>query len=806
MKKYFISFALTAAVLAAGSKVSAQTLEEQFRNPQRQAKPIMIWQWMDGLVTREGITADLEAYAAAGLGGVQNFQVGGTTQMLVSNPEVQIGNDNWKELMLWAMQECERLGLSYGTHNCPGWSSSAYPAVTPELSMQKLVWTETVMEGGSVVLPQPETNMGYYEDIAVLAFREGECIPVSSIIDITSKMSGSGNVDASALDPGKWTLLRIGHTTNMKTNGSTSPVSGAGLECDKFSRKAIREYWKTYPQMLLDIAGPYAGKVFTRIEVDSYEAGDQDWTPLMKEEFMSRRGYDLTPWLVALAGKTVESQERTASFMKDWSETKTDLFAEIYYAELNALVQQVPGMQLLAQPYHGPIDTDKICAQLDNALLCCEFWTKPADWGDGSSAKMSAAVRKFNHRLLYAEGFTCWPMAAWTDDPASLKAIADHQFAMGINAMMLHADGSNPWPWVKPGMTFGKWGTQFCPTQTWWECGGAAEFFAYVSRCSALLQNSDVVCDMTDAVPTLHVLSPSAKLEWLHKKADDGSDIFFISNSKAAAELVTLRMDVSGRVPELWDAKYASISDCRSWRAADGFTDVTLSLEPGGSAFVVFRRAAQAVSADEPLFVEASGNIAVPETWKISFPSGWGAPESVDIDRLASWSESDIDGVKYFSGTAVYSQEIVLPRSFTRGSKPRYVLELGDVRNLARVRVNGKYCGSVLWCAPFSADITAALKPGRNLVEIEVTNLWPNRMIGDELVEDDIPRGAPDHYSYAPGNPVAGKEMSAVPDWLRYNQPRPSKDRYTVTNYKFFTAQSPLLESGLLGPVRIVKY
>ena len=156
-------------------KASAQSLEETFRTPPEEAKPLMIWQWMDGMVTREGITADLEAYKAAGIGGVQQFLVGGDMQTLVKDPANAIGTDNWRSLMRFALDECARLGLSFGTHNCPGWSSSAFPTVRPEYSMQELVWSATPAGGNgqpqSFRLPRPEVDpqWDYYRDVAVLA-------------------------------------------------------------------------------------------------------------------------------------------------------------------------------------------------------------------------------------------------------------------------------------------------------------------------------------------------------------------------------------------------------------------------------------------------------------------------------------------------------------------------------------------------------------------------------------------------------------------------------------------------------------
>ncbi|MBR6978573.1 MAG: hypothetical protein IKH88_01925 [Prevotella sp.] len=131
-------FALT-FMACCQSLMAQQSLRDDFIHPKDEHRAWIIWQWMDGLVSREAITHDLEAFKAAGLSGVQNFQIGGEQQSRVGDPSCAIGSEKWKEMMRWTMDECERLGLSFGTHNCPGWSSSAYVNVTPEYSMQKVV-------------------------------------------------------------------------------------------------------------------------------------------------------------------------------------------------------------------------------------------------------------------------------------------------------------------------------------------------------------------------------------------------------------------------------------------------------------------------------------------------------------------------------------------------------------------------------------------------------------------------------------------------------------------------------------------
>lgn len=167
------------------------------------------------------------------------------------------------------------------------------------------------------------------------------------------------------------------------------------------------------------------------------------------------------------------------------------------------------------------------------------------------------------------------------------------------------------------------------------------------------------------------------------------------------------------------------------------------------------------------------------------------------LDSLIAWNEHRDEGVRYFSGTATYKKTIRL-----NDSKARYTLDLGDVKNTARVIVNGKECAH-LWKKPFRCDITDAVKKGDNTIEIEVTNLWPNRMIGDEQLPDDIEWGKPFIYSYAPGSPEIGRPMKSAPDWLTKGETRPQQGRKTVVSFKFFKKTDPLLPSGLLGPVKI---
>ena len=172
----------------------------------------------------------------------------------------------------------------------------------------------------------------------------------------------------------------------------------------------------------------------------------------------------------------------------------------------------------------------------------------------------------------------------------------------------------------------------------------------------------------------------------------------------------------------------------------------------------------------------------------------------VDNDTLFDWTTSSDSNVRYFSGTATYSNSFTIKKL---KKDARYIISLGQVKNLASVTVNGKPFPT-LWKAPFLLDITSAIHKGINTISIDVTNLWPNRMIGDEQEPDDIEWSEPLTYTHAPGRPTAGRYMAKIPEWLSNGTPRPSKGRKTVGCFKFFTKESPLLPSGLLGSIELL--
>jgi len=206
-----------------------------------------------------------------------------------------------------------------------------------------------------------------------------------------------------------------------------------------------------------------------------------------------------------------------------------------------------------------------------------------------------------------------------------------------------------------------------------------------------------------------------------------------------------------------------------AWRAGD----YTLRLPSGKTIRVRNDRSAQVMP--------------VTGKWTVRFPKGRGAPEKVVFDRLISWTEHPHPGVRYFSGTARYEKALQIPPSWIVPNQRLY-LSLGEVKNLCEVWLNGKYLG-ILWKPPFRVDITDVVRPGLNRLEVHVTNLWVNRLIGDEQY--------PDYCEWQ------GSQLKAFPHWFVEGKPRPVPQRLTFTTWKHWQKDDPLRPSGLLGEVEV---
>jgi hypothetical protein len=247
----------------------------------------------------------------------------------------------------------------------------------------------------------------------------------------------------------------------------------------------------------------------------------------------------------------------------------------------------------------------------------------------------------------------------------------------------------------------------------------------------------------TDGVSPDFTHTGTAFIDFIHRTAD-GAEIYFLANRNSKPEAVEATFRVNGKQPELWDPVSGQRRDLPVFESKNGSTTVPLEFEPDGSMFIVFRKALvgtdrRAVRPANFLKLETMQEITGP--WTVQFDPQWFYPTNglsgdpanglMTFDKLEDWSQRPETAVKYFSGTAVYRKAFALADpSKIQNSKFKIHLDLGTVKETARVKLNGKDLG-VVWCAPWRVEITGAVKPGDNALEIEVVNLWPNRLVGD---------------------------------------------------------------------------
>ncbi len=457
--------------------------------------------------SKEGITKDLEAMKAEGIGGATIFNLASAVQEshapTLNNPwpEQTYRSKAYWEALRFAAAEADRLGLEIGLHNTVGYSTTGGPWIDEERSMQRLVWSDTIVSGGAELnlkLKAPiliadegwgktGRKISFYKDIVVLAVpAEKKEIATTEVLNLTSQFDAVKGLKWNA-PSGKWIIYRMGHaSTGRPPHPVPDDVLGKVLEGDKMSAEQSAFHWKSVLDPFKEHLGEYMGKSFKHMLIDSYEAGNQNWTPEFREEFIKRKGYDPIPWLATFSqtvGTGKESKDRriignedqTARFDWDYRDVIDQLFYENGWNIGKKMLKDAK-LNLQFEPYGGPFNTTQGVALAD--LPMAEFWT--AGIG-GINAAVPASARAAGKIVVGAEAFTGRPeVSQFTEDPAFLKTSADKVFAQGINRMILHHWVHQPFDErYQPGMGMGWWGTHFGRNQTWFEPGKA---FLYLPR------------------------------------------------------------------------------------------------------------------------------------------------------------------------------------------------------------------------------------------------------------------------------------------------------------------------------------
>jgi len=524
----------------------AETLVEEFSNPPPASRPGVLWDWMGGMISREGITRDLEALAAQGIGRVMIMQMPDQCPYprqwsFRDYPgKVKILSDEWFELMNFAIGECDRLGLEIASFACPGWGHVGGPWVPGDKGTKKMAVTSvmvtgpflfdrelpkpapaSVASGGNqipewnhahVLLPEPREN--FFRDEAVLALPDPGIkgtIPLNEVIDVSGYLDIEGKLTWEVPE-GNWTIFRICLVSENGINHPAPPES-MGLEVDRMDPDAVRIVFDSMIGRILREARVKGYQSFSAYETDSYETGYQDFGLDFRKEFLKRRGYDCTPWLPAWnyqhteildrelvqidnespAGKQVviESEELTMRFRRDMLRTISELWIERFQGTLRQLANE-HGITWMTEPYFK-IPLDWTTAGGTSTMPGSEFWVgEEGKFGQYLGNAPEIAVL-YDRRIAWAEAFTAESYhSAWRNDPWILKRSGDAAFALGINLFYMHGFVHNPFPDAyQPGLTMGYWGTQLSRHQTWWPY--SRPWHRYLARCQHMLQHGDPV-------------------------------------------------------------------------------------------------------------------------------------------------------------------------------------------------------------------------------------------------------------------------------------------------------------------------
>jgi len=521
-------------------------LKEAFKNPPVTSKPGVYWYFMDGNLSMEEMTKDLESMNESGINHVIFLEVG----IGVPRGPIDFMSEEWQDHFVHAVRETERLGMKILMGAGPGWCGSGGPWVTPEESMKHLVFSEKEVSGGKEVnlkLPLPEQrstvwhNMKdpYYEDVAVYAIpnsvkpviedinekalyerdpysskpnvlpylpasafynepEKGNVLQQKDIIDISEYLNDDGRLVWEA-PKGKWTIIRMGiRVTGASTRPSPEPV--IGLEANKLDAGDFENHLKNYTDILLEKTAPRKeGVGWTGFHMDSWESGAQNWTDGIVEEFIERRGYDPEPYFLAYTGRAIGSVELTERFLWDLRQTCKDLLLE-NHAEFGKAYAHKNGLELTIEPYDmNPAGDLDLGAVAD--VIMAEFWSKRFGFHTSYAVLQATSISHISGQpVVGAEVFTSNNNEAWQEYPWSMKDQSDWALAMGVNRFAYHTFAHKPLgDEHRPGMTMGPYGVHWDRGQTWWPMVGA--YHNYISRCSHMMQQGQAVSDILYLTP-----------------------------------------------------------------------------------------------------------------------------------------------------------------------------------------------------------------------------------------------------------------------------------------------------------------
>jgi hypothetical protein len=540
--------------------VSGTDLEAGFRNPPDYARTRAYWWWLEGYITRQGVLDDLTAMKEAGIMGAIIFDAGNSSYFTGKHSHANtvlrtpsgpgFMTPEWRTLFAYACQVADSLGMEISLNITSGWNDGG-PWVTPEYASQKLVWSETAVEGGKTLdmqLPLPEklltyegAGKPYFKPVATLAIRltpdadsvkplpqlnikavhsigipqtpgglgydwetfvrpmpaglKGCHARLDDVTDITEYVDAGGRIRWDA-PQGRYSILRFGHTgTGVKV--STHSPSAGGLAIDYMNADAMDLQFNHVAAPLLDDLKKTGTGGLRYLHDDSWELGAANWTPLMEQAFAEANGYAIRKYLPVVAGKIIESHDVSERFLYDFRRTIADLINENHYRRFRELAHG-QGIGLHPEsggPHPAPIDALKNLGLSD--ITMGEFWATATTHRVASHARLfvkqgASAAHIYGKRFMQAEGpTTIGPH--WERDPWMLKPDMDRVYCEGLNRFVIHTFTHSPREAGLPGNEYFA-GTHINPNTTWWKQGKA--FLDWSARNSFMLAQGLFVADV----------------------------------------------------------------------------------------------------------------------------------------------------------------------------------------------------------------------------------------------------------------------------------------------------------------------
>ena len=512
--------------------------------------------------------------------------------------------------------------------------------------------------------------------------------------------------------------LGLEFSMNASSSGGTLSrfVDGKEHECDVSSREAVVEHLEAVLGPLLKRVPEHVGKTFSHIYSVSYEGS-------------VKKG---VTW------RTIK--DMFYATMCEWAHSH--------------------GLKVYSEsggPWFGGAQSAKLdCDQLDllahNDFPQGEFWPQAECSPDARHANRNGrffqrgivlSARREGRSIVSMESFTHMHRHYYVD-PAVLKPLADISYADGANRLVWHTFTCSPKKFGVPGAEYFA-GSHINRNVTWHD--DAEAFVKYLWRCQALLQRGEPVDDGEFVNVSTNYYTwgryrkdDKAQFTTTHRREGD-LDWFFVAGEGKGS--LALNASCEGRTVEVWDPVTGRAARPLVAASENGKTRVTLDLPIGGSAFVVF--APEGARKDSRVEHVERVEVNVTNAWRVSFAYHKGVsaepPAPVTMETLRDWTsygeegKADSKSLRYFSGTATYRTTVMGNGELGTGNGERgmrkRVLSLGVVpTGVAHVFVNGKDCGTV-WCAPWEADVSSALREGENEIEVRYTNNWFNRLVGD---------------------------------------------------------------------------